>query len=322
VKSLGTRTVKDHFYFNESWQELEVRKETSGTISANPLEQFVWHPYYIDALATRFYDATTGGTQVQHYFTHDANFNVTSAINTSGAVVERYDYTPYGQPFILEPNFSADPDGTDIGNGYLYTGRYYDRAPGLYHYRHRTYDPAVGTFLTRDPIGYLGRDLNLQRYSFSNPNHRRDPLGLSCIEISRFQNSREYVGAYLESRDVDDESDPNQPGTSGSIGNIRPALVTGVVCLYRVSESVTSSCRTYWQYWTGCDWETETKIEIKIERESKIIKEKKILGIQLNVPIESKIKGVPIGWEEPITPLYPADENDNKTLDNICQGNS
>ncbi|MBY0589557.1 hypothetical protein K2X85_20470 [bacterium] len=30
VKSLGTGTVKDHYYFNEDWQELEVRKEASG----------------------------------------------------------------------------------------------------------------------------------------------------------------------------------------------------------------------------------------------------------------------------------------------------
>jgi RHS repeat-associated protein len=160
---LGRRIVRTdegitrRSYYNESWQELEVRKEASaGVEDTDPMEQFVWHPYYIDALATRFYEATTAGTQTQHYFTHDANFNITAAINTSGAVVERYDYTPYGEPFILEPNFSADPDGTDIGNGYLYTGRYYDRAIGLYHYRHRTYDPVVGTFLTRDPIGYAG----------------------------------------------------------------------------------------------------------------------------------------------------------------------
>ncbi|MBY0589562.1 RHS repeat-associated core domain-containing protein [bacterium] len=181
VKSNGTGTVKDHFYFNEDWQELEVRKETSpGTIIASPFEQFVWHPYYIDALATRFYDANTTGSQTQHYFTHDANFNITAAIDTSGAVVERYDYTPYGQPFILEPNFSADPDGTDIGNGYLYTGRYYDRVLGLYHYRHRTYDPAVGTFLTRDPIGYEGSPWNLYEYASSQPSRHPDPLGLAC----------------------------------------------------------------------------------------------------------------------------------------------
>ncbi|MFO0946639.1 MAG: hypothetical protein U1D30_11935 [Planctomycetota bacterium] len=61
----------------------------------DPLEQFIWHPYYIDGLVTRFYDAdvTDMTGPVQHYFTHDANFNITTALNTSGDPVERYDYT-------------------------------------------------------------------------------------------------------------------------------------------------------------------------------------------------------------------------------------
>ncbi len=179
VKSLGTGTVKEHYYYNEEWQELEVRQENSGTESANPREQFVWHPYYIDALATRFYDSDVNNSTgvVQHYFTHDASYNVTSAINISGAVIERYDYSPYGKPTILDANFATDADGTDIGQGYLYTGRYYDRAAGLYHYRHRTYDPAIGTFLTRDPIGYAGSMWSLYEYVGGGPTNATDPSG-------------------------------------------------------------------------------------------------------------------------------------------------
>ena len=70
----------DHYYYNAQWQVLEVRRDTGSGEDADPREQYVWHPYYIDALATRFYDATMGGTQVQHYFTHDANFNVTAVL--------------------------------------------------------------------------------------------------------------------------------------------------------------------------------------------------------------------------------------------------
>jgi hypothetical protein len=69
---LGRRIVRTdegmtrRSYYNEAWQELEVRKEASaGVEDTDPMEQFVWHPYYIDALATRFYDATTAASPVQ-----------------------------------------------------------------------------------------------------------------------------------------------------------------------------------------------------------------------------------------------------------------
>ena len=55
-------TYRLHCYYNESWQLLEGRKEVSGTEDTDPLNQYLWHPYYIDALAVRWYDATTTGT--------------------------------------------------------------------------------------------------------------------------------------------------------------------------------------------------------------------------------------------------------------------
>ncbi len=55
----GALDHNEHAYFNENWQILEVRKEVSGTINSNPLEQYIWHPFYIDALVLRDYDVTT-----------------------------------------------------------------------------------------------------------------------------------------------------------------------------------------------------------------------------------------------------------------------
>lgn len=72
---------------------VEVRKDSS----VNPLEQWLWHPYYIDAPAIRYYDSNTDSAGiVDQYFTHDANFNVTALVDNTGAVVERYEYDPYG----------------------------------------------------------------------------------------------------------------------------------------------------------------------------------------------------------------------------------
>ncbi|MBY0589560.1 RHS repeat-associated core domain-containing protein [bacterium] len=183
---LGRRIVRTdegmtrRSYYNESWQELEVRKEASaGVEDTDPMEQFVWHPYYIDALATRFYDANVSGSQTQHYFTHDANFNVTAALDTTGNVVERYDYSPYGEPIFLDANFDFDADSaSDIAPYRMYTGQRLDTETGLYQYRNRYYHARLGRFISRDPIGYEGSDTkNLYEYVDSKPLDSLDPTG-------------------------------------------------------------------------------------------------------------------------------------------------
>lgn len=97
---LGRRIVRDvagqsdtyDYFYNESWQVLEVWLDGDDTY---PIEQMVWHPYYIDALAVRWYDAETDGNEVEHYYLQDANFNVTAVVNWVGTVLERYQYSPY-----------------------------------------------------------------------------------------------------------------------------------------------------------------------------------------------------------------------------------
>jgi YD repeat-containing protein len=41
----------------------------------------------------------------------DANYNVTSLTSTSGTVVERYAYDPYGTPTAMQEDFT--PESTD-----------------------------------------------------------------------------------------------------------------------------------------------------------------------------------------------------------------
>ena len=66
----------------------------------------------------------------------------------------------------------------DINQPFTFTSREYDSESGLYFYRARYYDPRAGRFITKDPIGFLGGDVNMYRYVFNNPVNLRDPLGL------------------------------------------------------------------------------------------------------------------------------------------------
>ncbi len=49
---------------------------------------------------------------------------------------------------------------------------------GLYYMRARYYDPEVGRFISEDPIGFAGGDVNLYAYVSGNPINYVDPLGL------------------------------------------------------------------------------------------------------------------------------------------------
>jgi RHS repeat-associated protein len=61
---------------------------------------------------------------------------------------------------------------------YTYTGREFDADTGLMYYRARWYDPQVGRFISEDPIGFRGRDVNFYGYVKNGPLLFRDPSGL------------------------------------------------------------------------------------------------------------------------------------------------
>lgn len=117
------------------------------------------------------------------YYLADANFNVTALVNTSGTVVERYLYTPYGEVTVLDSDFSSDADGkSDYSNTTLYTGRTFDPAIGLYYYRHRVYHPRLGRFVSRDPVGYID-SMNLAGYVENSPCSGLDPSGMIYLGL-------------------------------------------------------------------------------------------------------------------------------------------
>jgi RHS repeat-associated protein len=174
----GALDHKEHTYFNEAWQALEVRKEVSGTINPNPLEQYVWHRMYSDAPVLRDYDATTSGSPTRYYYTWDANYNVTSATSSGGSPAERYYYAPYGNLLFLDGSFNVlGVQQSQIGNAVAYTGRQYDAESGCYFHRFRYYHPSLGTFLARDPLGGDSAG-NLYQYTYSCPLNSVDPFGL------------------------------------------------------------------------------------------------------------------------------------------------
>ena len=139
---------------------------------------------HIDALILRDYDSDTDGTSVCYYYTQDTIFNVVSILGSTGTVLERYGYTPYGQAEVLDANFAADSDGlSDMANDATFTGQRFDAESAAYALSAQVLSSRPGqVLLARDPIGYEGSKSNLCQYVGARPVVNVDPLGLSEAE--------------------------------------------------------------------------------------------------------------------------------------------
>jgi len=150
--------------------------------------QWLWDIRYIDAPVLRWRD-TGGDPDLDEtlYYCNDANMNVTALVNTSGAVVERYMYDPYGKPTFLKADWTLQdgdaqhPAGTisAYANEILYCGYRWNPETGAYDVRHRVYWWHLGRWGQWDEIGY-GDDINLYLYGRDNPATSVDPEGTRC----------------------------------------------------------------------------------------------------------------------------------------------
>ena len=103
-----------------------------------------------------------------HSYQFDGLGSAIALTNSSGSVVNLYEYSVYGELSASDPNHP---------NRFLFTGREFDKDTGLYYYRARYYNPYIGRFLQTDPIGY-GDGMNWYNYCGNNSVNRADPSGL------------------------------------------------------------------------------------------------------------------------------------------------
>ncbi len=59
-------------------------------------------------------------------------------------------------------------------------GQYYDAETGLHYNYYRDYNPSLGRYIQKDPIGFRG-GINLYAYVQNNPVNYTDPSGLVKI---------------------------------------------------------------------------------------------------------------------------------------------
>jgi len=169
-----------YYFYNRGWQVLETRDTTTESDqpeSLQPVYQYVWSPRYIDAPILRDENTDADGLcdDERIYYLGDANFNVTTLVDTGGDAVERYIYNPYGVLTVYDATWANIRSDSSYDIEYTYTDRRLDLETGLYYCRHRVYHSQLGRFASRDPLEV---DDSPYRYVGNSPTNATDPSGL------------------------------------------------------------------------------------------------------------------------------------------------
>ncbi|NTY35915.1 RHS repeat-associated core domain-containing protein [Burkholderia diffusa] len=177
------------------WDGMRLVQETYHDRSGEEALTYLYEPNSyvplarIDQGAPAANDADTRNTV--YYFHNDVSGLPEELTDTDGELVWQARYKVWGNAVQEEwiervpkrppPSWSeAQAAASTLAHAprpqnLRFQGQYLDRETGLHYNTFRFYDPDVGRFITRDPIGLYGGE-NLYRYA-ANPLMWADPLG-------------------------------------------------------------------------------------------------------------------------------------------------
>ncbi len=180
------------------------------------VQQYVWRGLlggYVDELIqiASNDDLLDGGEQVcetKHWALSDASYCIIGLVDASGDLVERYEYTPYGERQVYVSAGSNDAlaqtprmlsrrvvtDGSIEQpwglNPFGFQGLLHEDATGLVHNRARSYHVRFGRFIQADPAGYPDGYSRYAAYHVMRGSV--DPTGLDDTLTMRFDRAFEH----------------------------------------------------------------------------------------------------------------------------------
>ena len=174
----GTR--RSEFTYNGLGQRVRIAEKDGGVVLSD--RYYLWCGLSIceerdgsgsSVLRRFFHQGVQEGTDA-YFYTRDQVGSIREMTDSSGALRARYTYDPYGR----QTKLSGDKDAA-----FGFTGHLRHPQSGLELAPYRAYDPSLGRWISPDPIGLSGGDLNLYSYVGDSPVDRVDPTGEFAIAI-------------------------------------------------------------------------------------------------------------------------------------------
>lgn len=164
-------SATDTYFIGE--QDIETRTGVTSLSNGTLGTVNIFSPDYVNDILLR--DTYSSGTFSQRvYFTHNAHFDMTAVISSSGTVLQRQVYSAYGTVTFLSASWVPGSDGYSLTH--LWQGGKRDATTGMYLFEARWYSPSMERWVSADPIGYddgMNDFLGLH----ANPINRKDPHG-------------------------------------------------------------------------------------------------------------------------------------------------
>jgi len=113
----------------------------------------------------------------QYYFYQNDHLGTPQKlVAMNGSVVWSAQYEAFG---------NAHVDIETVANNLRFPGQYFDAETGLHYNFQRYYDPLTGRYVSADPIGFDGGDVNLYKYASNDPTTYIDPRGLKEYKFDK-----------------------------------------------------------------------------------------------------------------------------------------
>jgi RHS repeat-associated protein len=227
----GWRAVEERGVTGTSPNQREVVRARYGF--GNGLDELIWMDRDLSPGST----APNGSVESRYDIAQDALGSAVAATAERAAtsdplvVAEHYTYSAYGSVQVWTgawlPQSGTYAGGyqnsSTIGLPYLYTGQRQDYETRLYYYKNRYFDPVMGRFLSRDPLG-LAAGPNIYAYAMSAPSMLTDPLGLLSDELRRQQSAGHgadagHAGDVFRPLTAQSDAKSTVTGISAAFGN-------------------------------------------------------------------------------------------------------
>ena len=171
------------FVYNGNQIVLQFDKDTGGDLTVSDLShRYLWQPDAVDQLladeqlsplsSAEGYDRSAPSDVVWALGDHLGTVRDLAVYDSQSGVTSVANHRVYDSFGNLKSQTDAAIDCL-----FGFTGRAYDNAAGLQNNLNRWYDAETGGWMSQDPIGFHGLDVNLYRYCANSPTSSMDPAG-------------------------------------------------------------------------------------------------------------------------------------------------